>query len=219
MRRVGIGDQHGLTQPTWRDVSRHERYTFTARNELTTAPAGAGRTSTHCASSTVKWFYPCHRPSKTTQIWPSTIELGDYAYRFNPRPRASGRPAELAKRPITVFQSTPACERETGRPSRTYRLRRVYPRVRGGNLNLGTPRAAIQGLSPRARGKRIVRPCRCLCLGSIPACAGETQSPARPSHYHGVYPRVRGGNTYAVGGITAAEGLSPRARGKLGFWV
>ncbi len=50
--------------------------------------------------------------------------------------------------------------------------------------------------------------------GPIPASAGETRGGARAGACRGAYPRERGGNGCYHGCCVAAEGLSPRARGK-----
>ena len=92
--------------------------------------------------------------------------------------------------------------------------RAVYPRVCGGNNFDGLASATPNGLSPRVRGKRegiLQRPRR---LGSIPACAGETNVRVSPEEKSAVYPRVCGGNDARAVAMTAAEGLSPRVRGK-----
>ena len=49
---------------------------------------------------------------------------------------------------------------------------------------------------------------------SIPAWAGETSLPRIPAHITAVYPRVGGGNRIPIADKAAAEGLSPRGRGK-----
>ena len=51
--------------------------------------------------------------------------------------------------------------------------------------------------------------------GSIPAWAGETDYARLHAEGEAVYPRVGGGNTRFVTGVSVEEGLSPRGRGKL----
>ena len=51
---------------------------------------------------------------------------------------------------------------------------------------------------------------------SIPACAGETGLASMPSPIYPVYPRVCGGNPWAVVKRILGNGLSPRVRGKRG---
>ena len=60
-----------------------------------------------------------------------------------------------------------------------------------------------------------------IVYGSIPAWAGETYDGRDGEDYHGVYPRVGGGNLLGIGFAAgyAYAGLSPRGRGKLALCV
>ena len=109
--------------------------------------------------------------------------------------------------------SIPACAGEP-RGRRTGRsLTRVYPRVCGG-ARIGPVRVYLkQGLSPRVRGSPEQMQLLDHVAGSIPACAGEPWSQRQPSRARGVYPRVCGGASSVVRGVTASTGLSPRVRG------
>ena len=110
--------------------------------------------------------------------------------------------------------SIPACAGETIR-SRLWKIRpQVYPRVCGGNPSPCKVVGAVQGLSPRVRGKRIPTGCWPMRWRSIPACAGETPGRQPFSSSEGVYPRVCGGNPPAGRGCHQPRGLSPRVRGK-----
>ena len=51
--------------------------------------------------------------------------------------------------------------------------------------------------------------------GSIPANAGEPQTPQRPRRQARVYPRERGGTPGVSVGVVDVTGLSPRTRGNL----
>ncbi len=51
--------------------------------------------------------------------------------------------------------------------------------------------------------------------GSIPACAGETQSQRRLLIFERVYPRLCGGNHISFSKKSVSLGLSPLVRGKL----
>ena len=64
------------------------------------------------------------------------------------------------------------------------------------------------------RGKPVDDPDRIFCLGSIPACAGETYVRQRRRPHDMVYPRVCGGNSSGRPGRNVTRGLSPRVRGK-----
>ena len=75
---------------------------------------------------------------------------------------------------------------------------------------------AVEGLSPRGRGKPMMRSMMSLVKGSIPAWAGETSPACRDTAPAPVYPRVGGGNLSVSKCVVCCVGLSPRGRGKLG---
>ena len=71
------------------------------------------------------------------------------------------------------------------------------------------------GLSPLTRGNRVDRWRLLVCLGPIPAHAGEPVSTLAPSYAIRAYPRSRGG-TYVVAVLHKhVKGLSPLTRGNL----
>ena len=127
-------------------------------------------------------------------------------------PRVRGNPlrACAARRGLG---SIPACAGEptpaSARPPRA----RVYPRVCGGTEGLLAVYVPDGGLSPRVRGNRI-DPAGISCVPrSIPACAGEPESPGGAREGNRVYPRVCGGTTTFIVGLPGHAGLSPRVRG------
>ncbi len=73
------------------------------------------------------------------------------------------------------------------------------------------------GLSPLVRGKHCSQWFPSLLVGSIPACAGETQAGRSVDQQSKVYPRLCGGNGIALFLLGLLLGLSPLVRGKLGF--
>ena len=93
------------------------------------------------------------------------------------------------------------------------RTRTVYPRVCGGTQYGTTEYKKGEGLSPRVRGNPLRRHRRQPDGRSIPACAGEPQTPAPSMRYQGVYPRVCGGTRKGRPHSGQAQGLSPRVRG------
>ena len=109
--------------------------------------------------------------------------------------------------------SIPACAGEPGPGSEGGTRCRVYPRVCGGALSGGLRSPWGQGLSPRVRGSLTNGFFPCTGLGSIPACAGEPDTPRRSQGADRVYPRVCGGAPVMAAVGTAARGLSPRVRG------
>ena len=110
--------------------------------------------------------------------------------------------------------SIPACAGETPTADALRSLPTVYPRVCGGNECVEPPVQPAQGLSPRVRGKPRPGGSDTRHRGSIPACAGETQTVGRLPLEGRVYPRVCGGNNAEVDQAVLNHGLSPRVRGK-----
>ena len=90
----------------------------------------------------------------------------------------------------------------------------VYPRVGGGNRHFRKSIRTSAGLSPRGRGKLVGKELVGVHLGSIPAWAGETGYGMAFHRLRRVYPRVGGGNVYAIVHALCCWGLSPRGRGK-----
>ena len=129
-------------------------------------------------------------------------------------PRGRGK-RRLHIRPARREGSIPAWAGETADHLGRISHRAVYPRVGGGNLVAPPSDDIRHGLSPRGRGKRLVKSGGRAASGSIPAWAGETGVSAERYAIAGVYPRVGGGN--GILGAWGAEyrGLSPRGRGKL----
>ena len=86
----------------------------------------------------------------------------------------------------------------------------------GGNPNAPDASDALMGLSPLVRGKLRALTAPGNAVGSIPACAGETEPtfPIRKSSR--VYPRLCGGNAPQTFADVLFVGLSPLVRGKRG---
>ncbi len=91
--------------------------------------------------------------------------------------------------------SIPACAGETPAKWSSRRAARVYPRLCGGNFDTIIVDEAQSGLSPLVRGKLLCLWAFRRGLGSIPACAGETEAAYRGHLPTGVYPRLCGGNS------------------------
>ena len=108
-------------------------------------------------------------------------------------PRGRGKPSETP-RLSAAPRSIPAWAGETRTPQSDDNNLTVYPRVGGGNRCARWIRDALNGLSPRGRGKPRKDWDMVSSVGSIPAWAGETlYHPGRPQQPQ-VYPRVGGGN-------------------------
>ena len=129
-------------------------------------------------------------------------------------PRGRGKPnacldSHSARRSIPAWAGETAYQWPLPPPSA------VYPRVGGGNKAAVSGNNFKAGLSPRGRGKRVVRPSVRAITGSIPAWAGETVGDAARTRFPPVYPRVGGGNPVFRDHELGLPGLSPRGRGKL----
>ena len=92
----------------------------------------------------------------------------------------------------------------------------AHPRSRGENpVALSFP-LILSGSSPLTRGKPLVERRPRLSLGLIPAHAGKTPPPRRPSWTRPAHPRSRGENRVLGGEQVHLEGSSPLTRGKQG---
>ena len=124
--------------------------------------------------------------------------------RGNPSHPASGR-GPCGSIPACAGEPYPICETA----SRT----RVYPRVCGGTIARFATTTHALGLSPRVRGNHAGMVSRDICIGSIPACAGEPHQGCARNELVWVYPRVCGGTENGPGATCLISGLSPRVRG------
>ena len=102
---------------------------------------------------------------------PAAYPIGILSQGLSPRVRGKRLIALLVQ---DTQGSIPACAGETKRALSRGRVKRVYPRVCGGNRTDVAASGRLQGLSPRVRGKLISRPLVGDIPRSIPACAGET---------------------------------------------
>ena len=118
--------------------------------------------------------------------WPGAIRVdprmrgGDSMVSYEPfvmagrSPHARGRPS-ASMRPYSSIGSIPACAGETIRPDSPDHYTKVDPRIRGVDGLVGLPVIRVEGRSPHARGRPPPVRRSTHQLGSIPACAGETQ--------------------------------------------
>ena len=128
-------------------------------------------------------------------------------------PHARGR-ADDAVADAAEGGFIPACagERTGGHPSRA--TIRVHPRMRGGEVQLGTANPLLVGSSPHARGRVLLAPSYRNLVGFIPACAGERPGQGDELGQVGVHPRMRGGEASAEASPYHNRGSSPHARGR-----
>ena len=93
-----------------------------------------------------------------------------------------------------TYRAIPASAGETVNRDASGNVTGAYPRERGGNLLVSYLVLPLQGLSPRARGKRPSSLEHGGCNGPIPASAGETLAQLVHNLNFRAYPRERGGN-------------------------
>ena len=133
-------------------------------------------------------------------------------------PRARGRQTPLFNM-VNQRRTTPACAGKTrsGGPPPT--AGRDYPRVRGEDAHAHRNPAGRAGLPPRARGRHLHFRLNSIDAGTTPACAGKTPSGISRTLAGRDYPRVRGEDRALPVHPYPAEGLPPRARGRLELHV
>ena len=194
--------QDGLS-PRGRGKPRDARIPARPRGSI---PAWAGETW---------WFTGTARP---TRVYPR-VGGGNINREYSGGSALGLSPRGRGKQPWNADRhrrggSIPAWAGETPIPTPAPAPSPVYPRVGGGNAGGAGAGFAIDGLSPRGRGKpALLRPIAGRD-GSIPAWAGETGPPAPNSRAGWVYPRVGGGNIGRKCPPRRGRGLSPRGRGK-----
>jgi len=133
-------------------------------------PAGAGEADTRIWRSPLLAVYPRGRGGSILGLPRCVSSLG-----LSPRARGKRIPCPL---PLYRRGSIPAGAGEAD--TRIWRspLSAVYPRGRGGSNLIYNKIKIIEGLSPRARGKRFIVLQRYKRLRSIPAGAGEARQAA-----------------------------------------
>ena len=92
--------------------------------------------------------------------------------------------------------------------------RRAHPRVCGENFVVPGRVGAVDGSSPRMRGKPCLWSWSTVFRGLIPAYAGKTSSATCTPPPVGAHPRVCGENVVEWGLSVFGVGSSPRMRGK-----
>ena len=170
-------------------------------------PACTGETNAGVFKVTAEKVYPRVYGGNTNEA-PRFVP----AEGLSPRVRGKLKSASFL---LVPKGSIPACTGETRKNTGTIHAGKVYPRVYGGNVQSFQRCYLNRGLSPRVRGKRPLVIGFVRKIGSIPACTGETPSPARNAVECRVYPRVYGGNKRTLAAGQTGSGLSPRVRGKL----
>ena len=169
-------------------------------------PAGAGETWSRPMPQSDQRAYPRWRGGNAHQgVTPLDFE--------GLSPLARGKHADRGVH-LPAPGPIPAGAGETAITATEPRSSRAYPRWRGGNGWRWPGQGHGWGLSPLARGKRVLFGGGGRRAGPIPAGAGETSGVDRRIQPGRAYPRWRGGNGVVISNPKAANGLSPLARGK-----
>ena len=127
-------------------------------------------------------------------------------------PRVRGSPSRMPWI-VSILGPIPACAGEPRSRWARQPFNWAYPRVCGGAYVKRRATDERRGLSPRVRGSLTEGPADCLCMGPIPACAGEPKRPPKSKERVWAYPRVCGGAFNHPFPLFGLLGLSPRVRG------
>ena len=197
-----IGDTQGLSP--WVRGKRFDHVRYAAL--LGSIPVGAGETCSLSLWVEDRWVYPRGCGGNHKRSWKDDETRG-----LSPWVRGKQPPDRAFRR---RGGSIPVGAGET--PSKTSSCMRnwVYPRGCGGNMARDFGTVLGNGLSPWVRGKLGLLTVLCLCGGSIPVGAGETDNNLASLDVSGVYPRGCGGNPVRSYAFSDDEGLSPWVRGK-----
>ena len=134
------------------------------------------------------------------------------AYHYGLSPLARGTLNGFGRQ-VQIARFIPAGAGNTVRSSVISSMCAVYPRWRGEHSWGIVIQQAQGGLSPLARGTRVIFESNLICCRFIPAGAGNTSSPRTLTTARAVYPRWRGEHMLSQCSIRAVAGLSPLARG------
>ena len=91
---------------------------------------------------------------------------------------------------------------------------RAHPRSRGENPTGARASTRGSGSSPLTRGKLVSQSDAMIKQRLIPAHAGKTRFPSRPTRRERAHPRSRGENARSCTTLDGADGSSPLTRGK-----
>ncbi len=168
-------------------------------------PAGAGNTlrNSRCHSSGP--VYPRWRGEH-----PHFTLIGCFFTGLSPLARGTRQPA-LQSEYGTRF--IPAGAGNTFRWLMQPSGQPVYPRWRGEHRTEAVTERCTLGLSPLARGTRLLHLSRCRLSRFIPAGAGNTRLRLHYAGLPAVYPRWRGEHIRSLSQVVPSVGLSPLARG------
>ena len=169
-------------------------------------PACAGKTPSQLVSSSQLTAHPRVCGENATWGWSDVLAMGS-------SPRVRGKLPDVTE---NVFNGglIPACAGKTGLQFVVHFVPTAHPRVCGENLEWLEGVTDMPGSSPRVRGKPYGCRPTYPSPGLIPACAGKTCLHLILRAIRRAHPRVCGENALAAGKQLAADGSSPRVRGK-----
>ena len=169
-------------------------------------PASAGETLAGAGPAAARTVHPRECGGNRTERCAAKVSLG-------PSPRVRGK-HRISKGQVRLGGSIPASAGETRTAGRVRTATWVHPRECGGNTTPRRTRYQIDGPSPRVRGKPMSAAEKEGRSRSIPASAGETAASRAARFAFRVHPRECGGNGPSLDMVPAADGPSPRVRGK-----
>ena len=128
-------------------------------------------------------------------------------------PRGRGKRSDRTRQPRRS-RLIPAWAGKTHPPPGKACPPSAHPRVGGENSSRVKGKPALQGSSPRGRGKLAPSVLRPAAFGLIPAWAGKTGSADGRDRPRSAHPRVGGENRSSSTSSPGRLGSSPRGRGK-----
>ena len=146
-----------------------------------------------------------------------TRRMGTPAAASWAHPRVGGENRLSQSRPTPPRGSSPRGRGKRDVGGREDRFGMAHPRVGGENRRPHGQSHLRRGSSPRGRGKPFRAVCTAFNGGLIPAWAGKTRRRDDDVSWRRAHPRVGGENDALRRAIEAADGSSPRGRGKLGL--
>ena len=130
-------------------------------------------------------------------------------------PHTRGAPrSRAAKAPLARI--IPAYAGSTRASAMNRRCWADHPRIRGEHSATTIRWKKEPGSSPHTRGARPGIPSHKLGVRIIPAYAGSTESPSRPTSSAWDHPRIRGEHTHPSSTVKTRVGSSPHTRGAPG---
>ncbi len=168
-------------------------------------PAPAGNTSLSCQARSASAVHPRACGEHRHRVDAPPISCGS-------SPRLRGTRFQIGAH-LGLARFIPAPAGNTRRSCRQTAAAPVHPRACGEHVPHRRAVSAHVGSSPRLRGTRPVRGTPPAGRRFIPAPAGNTRCPGRPTGQAAVHPRACGEHGDSGGSANGRDGSSPRLRG------